>query len=30
MAWDGERVMNIRDFRYARYATEGTELSVRR
>ena len=26
MAWDGERVMNIRDFRYARYATEGTAV----
>jgi RNA polymerase sigma-70 factor (ECF subfamily) len=28
LAWDGERVMHIRDFRYARYATEGAELSV--
>ena len=28
LAWDGERVMQIRDFRYARYATEGAELSV--
>ena len=28
LAWDGERVMQIRDFRHARYATEGAELSV--
>jgi hypothetical protein len=28
LAWDGGRVMHIRDFRYARYATEGAELSV--
>jgi hypothetical protein len=27
-AWDGERVMHIRDFRYARCATAGAELSV--
>jgi hypothetical protein len=28
LAWDGERVMHIRDFRYTRYATKGAELSV--
>jgi RNA polymerase sigma-70 factor (ECF subfamily) len=28
LALDGARVMHIRDFRYARYATEGAELSV--
>jgi RNA polymerase sigma-70 factor (ECF subfamily) len=28
LAWDGGRVMQIRDFRHARYATEGAELSV--
>jgi RNA polymerase sigma-70 factor (ECF subfamily) len=28
LAWDGGRVMHIRDFRYASYATEGAELSV--
>jgi hypothetical protein len=26
LAWDGERVMHIRDFRYTRYATKGAEL----
>jgi RNA polymerase sigma-70 factor (ECF subfamily) len=28
LAWDGGRVMHIRDFRYARYATDGAALSV--
>jgi len=26
LAWAGDRLVNIRDFRYARYATEGAEL----
>jgi RNA polymerase sigma-70 factor, ECF subfamily len=26
--WEGDRVVNIRDFRFARYATEGAELLV--
>jgi RNA polymerase sigma-70 factor, ECF subfamily len=28
LEWGGERVKRIRDFRYARYATDGAELSV--
>jgi RNA polymerase sigma-70 factor (ECF subfamily) len=28
LQWEGERVANIRDFRFARYATEGAELSI--
>jgi RNA polymerase sigma-70 factor (ECF subfamily) len=28
LAWAGERLVNIRDFRYARYATDGAELVV--
>jgi hypothetical protein len=28
LAWDGERVMHMRDFRYARYATECAKLSA--
>ena len=28
LGWDGERVVDIRDFRYARYALEGAELFV--
>jgi len=28
LEWAGERLVNIRDFRYARYATEGAELFV--
>jgi len=28
LAWEGERVSDIRDFRYARYAMEGAELVV--
>lgn len=30
LQWAGGRVLNIRDFRYARYATEGAELSLLR
>ena len=26
--WEGERLLNIRDFRYARYAMEGAELHI--
>src|SRR5262245_33342951 len=26
--WEGDRVANIRDFRFARYATEGAELLI--
>jgi RNA polymerase sigma-70 factor (ECF subfamily) len=29
LEWAGDRVINIRDFRYARYATEGAECSLR-
>jgi RNA polymerase sigma-70 factor, ECF subfamily len=28
LQWEGDRVANIRDFRFARYATEGAELLV--
>ena len=28
LAWAGERVLNIRDFRFARYVTEGAEIIV--
>jgi RNA polymerase sigma-70 factor (ECF subfamily) len=28
LAWAGDRVVDIRDFRYARYALEGAELFV--
>ena len=28
LEWMGDRVVNIRDFRFARYATEGAELFV--
>jgi RNA polymerase sigma-70 factor, ECF subfamily len=28
LQWEGDRVANIRDFRFARYATEGAELSI--
>ena len=26
LAWTGERLLNVRDFRYARYVTDGAEL----
>jgi RNA polymerase sigma-70 factor, ECF subfamily len=28
LQWEGDRVANIRDFRFARYATEGAELLI--
>jgi hypothetical protein len=28
LEWAGDRLVNIRDFRFARYATEGAELFV--
>jgi RNA polymerase sigma-70 factor (ECF subfamily) len=28
LEWAGDRVMNIRDFRFARYVTDGAELVV--
>jgi RNA polymerase sigma-70 factor (ECF subfamily) len=28
VAWDGDRIVTIRDFRYARYVTEDAEISV--
>jgi RNA polymerase sigma-70 factor (ECF subfamily) len=28
LEWAGDRVANIRDFRFARYATEGAELFI--
>jgi RNA polymerase sigma-70 factor, ECF subfamily len=28
LQWEGDRVANIRDFRFARYATESSELLV--
>jgi RNA polymerase sigma-70 factor (ECF subfamily) len=28
LQWAGERVVDIRDFRYARYAIEGAELFI--
>ena len=28
LEWAGDRIVNIRDFRYARYVTEGAELVV--
>src|SRR5690242_18453744 len=28
LGWDGDRVVSIRDFRYARYAMEGAEILV--
>jgi RNA polymerase sigma-70 factor (ECF subfamily) len=30
LQWTGERVVNIRDFRFARYATDGAELIAMR
>ena len=29
LQWEGGRLANIRDFRFARYATEGAELLIR-
>jgi hypothetical protein len=28
LQWEGDRVAKIRDFRFARYATEGAELLI--
>jgi RNA polymerase sigma-70 factor (ECF subfamily) len=28
LQWDGDRLMNIRDFRFARYITDGAEVVV--
>ena len=28
LEWEGERLLRIRDFRYARYAMEGAELHI--
>jgi RNA polymerase sigma-70 factor (ECF subfamily) len=28
LQWEGDKVANIRDFRFARYATDGAELSI--